>query len=363
MLSVSSHARATQMPKSTKVRRHEIPTYETIADAYVATIQSVIEYGHETAAGQSQSVGTNRSTLELSNYQFRVSNAAARLTAAIGAFALPFAAARFFWLISLGNRVEDMALYHPNVRNFSDDGILVPGSNFGYRLFAPRPGMHPVSAVVAMLRDDPNTRRATIPIYFSEDVGRNSRDVPCALALHFTNIDGALDLTVMMRSNNAVQLLGYNLNEFAWFQELVARELNLSVGGMTYYALSMHIYSDQLEQARAISEAGTGRRQARPTAMPAGTSPMAQVKTLCSIEAAFRQSFIDKSGRATNKVMERARRELVPYWRSISMGLMWTALSQNGGDHGLAEQIGAELRSMDVLPLSRLAEHQGAGKK
>jgi thymidylate synthase len=349
------------MSKSQKVSRYKIPTYETIADAYVGTIESVIEHGQDAAPGQSQSIGANRSTIELTNHQFRVTDASARPTTAIGAFELPFATARFFWLISLGNRVEDMALYHPNVRNFSDDGILVPGSNFGYRLFAPKPGLHPVPAVVAMLRDDPNTRRATIPIYFSEDVGRNSRDVPCALALHFTIVDAALDLTVMMRSNNAVKLLVYNMNEFAWLQELIARELMLEVGGMNYFALSMHIYSDQLDLARSIADSGVGRKQVRPTPMVATPSPISQIKTLCSIEAAFRQSFIDRSGRSTSSVMERARRDLVPYWRSISMGLMWTALAQNQGDQRLMEDIGAELRCMDVLPLSRLKGHRGGG--
>jgi hypothetical protein len=165
----------------------------------------------------------------------------------------------------------------------------------------------------------------------------------------------------MMRSNNAVQLLVYNLNEFAWLQELVARELTRDVGGITYYALSMHIYSDQLDQARAIMDAGAGREQVRPTAMPATPSPIGQIKTLCSIEASFRQSFIDRSGRTTSKVMERTRRELVPYWRSIAMGLMWTVMAQNEGEHGLLEELGAELRRMDVLPLSRLTKLHGGG--
>jgi thymidylate synthase len=59
-----------------------------------------------------------------------------------------------------------------------------------------------LSKVVDLLRDNPNTRKATISIYDGKEIDTYSKDTPCTYAVQFTILDGKLNMTVLMRSND-----------------------------------------------------------------------------------------------------------------------------------------------------------------
>jgi thymidylate synthase len=70
------------------------------------------------------------------------------------------AVARFVWMVSGDDRLADIRFYEEAVTYFSDNQISVPGSNYGTRLFQPRPGLNQIEGVIARLKEDPETRRA-----------------------------------------------------------------------------------------------------------------------------------------------------------------------------------------------------------
>jgi len=54
--------------------------------------------------------------------------------------------------------------------------------------------------VVKLLRDDPLTRQAYLPVWFPEDTGGGDKRAPCTLGYHFIMRDGRLDVTYYIRS-------------------------------------------------------------------------------------------------------------------------------------------------------------------
>lgn len=156
------------------------------------------------------------------------------------------------------DRLDDVRFYESaglggdrsqGVGRFSDDRLAITGSNYGQRLFRPRPGLDQVESCVRLIRQDPNTRRAAMTVYQPEDAGRESGDIPCTFGVLLGPRDGRLHQTVVMRSNNAWHLLPYNIFEFTLLGEVIASEVNLELGTYHHFAVSMHLYSRNLEQA------------------------------------------------------------------------------------------------------------------
>ena len=108
------------------------------ADADIAlleTLRALADEGTEVGGGQGR--GPSREildfTVELTNLRDRIPvNPAA-------SFDLTVAVARFVWMVSGDDRLADIRFYEEAVTHFSDNQISVPGSNYGTRLFQPRP--------------------------------------------------------------------------------------------------------------------------------------------------------------------------------------------------------------------------------
>src|SRR5207302_676113 len=149
-------------------------------------------------------------------------------------------------------RYADIAFYEPKVKGFTDDGISVPGSSYGRRIVQVRPGLDQLGSAISRLKDDPSSRRAAVTIYQPEDAVRESKDIPCAFGLFYHVRGGELYATLSMRSNNAVQLLPFNVFEFSLLAEVVACELGVPLGPLVYQAASMHVYDESLARAREI---------------------------------------------------------------------------------------------------------------
>ena len=53
-----------------------------------------------------------------------------------------------------------------------------------------------------MLKDNPNTRQAALSIYDAKEIPKYENDTPCTYAVQFTILNGRLDMSVVMRSND-----------------------------------------------------------------------------------------------------------------------------------------------------------------
>lgn len=313
------------------------PYVENAEGAYATTLDDVLVQGEKMVGGKSHSVGSERPYREVLNYSVRVRNPIERLIYnPVHRLNLPLAIARFVWLMAGSDRLQDIAFYEDRVRYFSDDGITVPGSSFGQRILRSRPGLNQLACVIDLLRKDSSTRRAAISIYQPEDSGRDSRDIPCAFGLFYHVRRGQLEATTVMRSNNAFALLPYNMFEFSILAELIARETEFPLGGMTHSAVSMHVYDSDYETAQAVCNAyraGIPAARNPVPKMPDSASPLEQVRELVILEALLRHGCAGINANNIARWISDGRDKLVEYWRQFYYILLWHVVNrrQNPG--------------------------------
>ena len=292
-------------------------THHTATDAHRSILTQLL------GAPAVEGTGTGRTgqpTREALNYLFSLDQPRHRLTTSLR---LHVAAARFVWMMAANNRLADIAFYEPKVRSFTDDDLTVPGSNYGMRLRQPQPGLDQLEGVLARLKERGPTRRAAVSIYQAHDSTRESKDIPCAFGMFFHNRSHKLDVTIVMRSNNAHHLLPFNIFEFSMLAEVVAVEAGLELGVLTYFAGSMHIYTggNSLDEAKKISH----KRGDYPPAMeaiPPASKPLDAINKLAQFETKVRHKSESVSIDTVDKWIQDIRTEFDPYWAQFGLLLL-----------------------------------------
>ena len=102
--------------------------------------------------------------------------------------------------------------------------------------------------VVSLLRRDPWTRQAYLPVYFPEDTGTTQgQRVPCTLGYHFIRNGPGLDCNYFLRScdltrhyKNDVYLAGRLLQ---WVVDEVARQSFPYPGTLTLFISNLHLFT------------------------------------------------------------------------------------------------------------------------
>lgn len=149
------------------------------------------------------------------------------------------------WVL-LGRRdMRPLLKYAKQMADFSDDGVHLNGSAYGFRLrhFF---GFDQIEKAVQLLKKNPDDRRIVLQMWSAEhDLGSQSKDVPCNdMATLKVNNNGALDLTVFCRSNDIVWgAYGANAVHFSMLQEYIALKAGYPVGTYRQVSDNYHIYS------------------------------------------------------------------------------------------------------------------------
>ena len=224
-----------------------------------------------------------------------------------------FSHAEALWYLSGRDDLAMIAHYAPRLRGFSADGHRLTGTAYGPRLFGAGPdGTSQFDRVIALLRDDPDTKRAALMVMQPGELADPANpDVACTLALHLMLRGGALHMAAHMRANDAITGLLCDVFSFTFIQEHAARLLRVPVGTYSHHAGSMHVNGPDLPRARAIV------REASDTALPrfpATAMPEGHLQDLAAVldwEEALR---LNKRA-ATPDGPHLAR--LHPYWRQI----------------------------------------------
>ena len=117
-------------------------------------------------------------------------------------------------------------------------------SNYGYQWER----NNQLEIIIEMLKQNPDTRQATISIYDGKEIKDYDNDTPCTYAVQFTILNGRLDMCVTMRSNDL--WFGFCNDQYCFsrLQDMVSKRLNIKPGVYYHFAHNLHIYNDKLNK-------------------------------------------------------------------------------------------------------------------
>jgi len=103
-----------------------------------------------------------------------------------------------------------------------------------------------LAKVIDMLKNNPETRQATISIYDGKEINLYDNDTPCTYAVQFTVLNNKLNMSVVMRSNDLWYGFCNDQYQFSSLQMLVAKETGYELGTYYHFAHNLHLYNDKL---------------------------------------------------------------------------------------------------------------------
>jgi hypothetical protein len=203
--------------------------------AYRTLLTEVLQVGKDITV-------RGRPTKEILNNVLEIHNPLSRCILTPGRVWNPWLAmSEGLWLLAGRNDIAALQPYNQRIPMFSDDGITTHGA-YGIRLM--RNGL---PRIVDLLKEDPDTRRAVIPIYEGADSGHDSKDIPCNTSVMFKLRDNTLHMVITNRSNDIHWgLFAVNLCQFSMLQETVAYLIGAQVGTQVHFSQSLHVYTDYL---------------------------------------------------------------------------------------------------------------------
>lgn len=158
------------------------------------------------------------------------------------------------------NKLENIVKYSKFWNTVSDDGVTV-NSCYGYYIWKQKTAnkLSQFDYCIKQLVNNPESKKAVITIYNSEDHSKKSEDNPCTMFLQFYIRDNKLFLKTVMRSNDIYFGLPYDLPFFCILQkmmyfELLAHYPKLKLGSYIHTANSLHAYEKDFEILKTVPD-------------------------------------------------------------------------------------------------------------
>jgi thymidylate synthase len=149
----------------------------------------------------------------------------------------------FLWYLE-GNRFDLTICDHAKIWSgiINTDGSI--NSNYGQYLFN---DINQFDNVINTLKLDKDSRRASMTILDSKHLKSNTKDVPCTYALNFRIRNNLLNMTVHMRSQDAIYGMGNDAPAFSFIHEMMLNALKeyypeLQYGNYHHFVDSFHVY-------------------------------------------------------------------------------------------------------------------------
>ena len=142
------------------------------------------------------------------------------------------------------NDAKKLAQYNSRMTEYSDDGKRF-NAFYGTRMRETWGDQ--LLRVIDEIMGDYGTRQAVIQIWSADDLGAQTKDKACNLAVVFRRAirgkNAELDMTVYNRSNDIVWgMFGTNLVQFTMLHEVVAAMTRLKLGVYTHVTSCVHFY-------------------------------------------------------------------------------------------------------------------------
>ena len=158
-----------------------------------------------------------------------------------------YAEAEWQWYLSGDPSVEKLGEIYgkvPAIWKHMADKFGYVNSNYGHQWKR----NDQLDLVINMLKANPETRQAAISIYDGKEINDYTNDTPCTYAVQFTVLNGKLNMSVVMRSNDLWYGFCNDQYQFSNLQMYVAYQLNLPVGTYYHFAHNLHLYNDKLPE-------------------------------------------------------------------------------------------------------------------
>jgi len=192
-------------------------------------------------------------TMAMFNQGFTIENPLDRIiTNEARNFNIEYAEAEWQWYLSGEPTIDTLGSIYGKIPRIwqkmaNEDGKV--NSNYGAQW---ERGWQ-LDKVVAMLKNNPNTRQAAISIYDGKEISSYKYDTPCTYAVQFTVVDNKLNMCVTMRSNDL--WFGFCIDQYCFskLQELVSERTGYEIGTYYHFAHNLHLYEDQLPEQNTLT--------------------------------------------------------------------------------------------------------------
>lgn len=191
-----------------------------------------------------------------------------------------FALAEVVWMWSGKGGIDFISYYNKSMTQFADDNIPYFNAAYGRRArhagYDERPfreipylttpniatekvDVDQIQFVIKKLKADPETRQAAISLWDPvKDNFTKSKDHPCNNMIYVSQrgfvtgdkdkgipaTSGKLNMTVVIRSNDLIWGIPYNMIQFVHLQALIAGSLGYEMGTFTVMCNNLHYYHD-----------------------------------------------------------------------------------------------------------------------
>lgn len=233
-------------------------TYGSVHQAFHGRLNNLLKNGQMSDyVTSNKSIGADfgnqpRRTLEVIADSFIITNPRNRLMADCRTSDLSYSVANFLWSINENGSHADILAYNKHGEKFLDENdqfqCAIPN-----RLITKDEG-NLLKEAARILKEDPMSRRAYIPLVKAADLANEPLDFPCPGYIHFLIRDDKLNMVVGMRSQSLVGVFPYDAFLFTMVQEAMALELGIDMGQYVHISDSLHIYDNEIEKAKAIKD-------------------------------------------------------------------------------------------------------------
>ena len=167
------------------------------------------------------------------------------ITSEVRGFNHEYAEAEWQWYLTGSPKAQTLGEIYgkiPKIWQDMTDGNGNVNSNYGSQWER----AYQLDRVVAMLKDNPDTRQAAISIYDGKEISDYAFDTPCTYAVQFTIVNNRLDMCVTMRSNDLWYGFCNDQYQFSRLQEMVSKRLEIETGVYYHFAHNMHLYNNKI---------------------------------------------------------------------------------------------------------------------
>ena len=158
------------------------------------------------------------------------------------------------WYYSGSLYAKDISEYASMWDKLKDSNGTI-NSNYGFLTMVQKwAGKSQLEWCVDSLIKDPNTRQAVMnynqPIHKYNDV----KDFVCTISQTFIKRDGKLETIVLMRSNDLVYGLSYDIPWFSAMHKKVSELTGIPLGKYNHYDTSLHVYERHFNMVKEMSK-------------------------------------------------------------------------------------------------------------